>query len=137
MKRAGTDVTLVAWSHMVVKALARRRDSSTKPGISVEVVDLRTLVPMDVPAILASVRKTGRLVIAQEAVRRGGVASDIAAIVARAGPRTRSARRSSGSPGLNTPIPFNLALERAVVPQVEDLVAAVRSLMGAAEGPAA
>jgi pyruvate dehydrogenase E1 component beta subunit len=135
VKRAGTDVTLVAWSHMVVKAL-RAAETLDEAGISVEVIDLRTLVPMDVPAILASVRKTGRLVIAQEAVRRGGVASDIAAIVCE---QALDALRAPivRVTGLNTPIPFNLALERAVVPQVEDLVASVRSLMGGAEGPAA
>ena len=135
VKRSGSDVTLVAWSHMVIKSL-RAAEQLAEAGISVEVIDLRTLVPMDVPAIVASVRRTGRLVIAQEAVRRGGVASDIAAMV------SEEASDALRAPivrvtGLNTPIPFNLALERAVVPQVEDLVAAIRSLVGATGEPAA
>jgi acetoin:2,6-dichlorophenolindophenol oxidoreductase subunit beta len=129
IKRPGTDVTLVAWSHMVLKALQAAEELASE-GVSVEVVDLRSLVPMDVPCILDSVRRTGRLVVAQEAVKRGGVGSDVAAIVAEQAfdalraPIVRVA-------GLNTTIPFNLALEKAAVPQVADIVAGVRSVIGA------
>ncbi len=129
IKRAGTDLTLVAWSHMVLKSL-QAAEELAKEGISVEVVDLRTLVPMDVPCLLDSVRRTGRLVIAQEAIKRGGVGSDVAAIVAEQAfdalraPIVRVA-------GMNTTIPFNLALEKAAVPQVADIVAGVRSVVGA------
>jgi acetoin:2,6-dichlorophenolindophenol oxidoreductase subunit beta len=130
VKRSGTDVTLVAWSHMLVKSLQAAEELAAQ-GISVEVVDPRTLVPMDTACILDSVRRTGRLVIAQEAVKRGGVGSDIAANVAELAfdalraPIVRVA-------GLNTTIPFNLALEKASVPQVADIVAGVRSVMGTA-----
>jgi pyruvate/2-oxoglutarate/acetoin dehydrogenase E1 component len=129
VKRAGTDVTLVAWSHMVLKSLQAAGQLAAE-GISVEVIDLRTLVPMDVPAILASVRRTGRLVVAQEAVKRGGVGSDVAAIVA------EQAFGSLRAPivrvaGIDTVIPFNLALEKAVIPQVADIVAGVRTAIGA------
>jgi pyruvate dehydrogenase E1 component beta subunit len=81
---------------------------------------------MDVDCVLDSVARTGRLVIAQEAVRRGGVAGEIAAIVAERGWHTLRAPivRIAGK---NTVIPFNLALERASVPQVEDIVAGIRS----------
>ena len=129
IKRAGTDVTLVAWSHMVLKGLQAAEELATE-GISVEVIDLRTLVPMDVPCVIDSVKRTGRLVIAQEAVKRGGVGSDVAAIVAEQAfdalraPIVRIA-------GMNTTIPFNLALEKAAVPQVADIVAGVRSVVGA------
>jgi acetoin:2,6-dichlorophenolindophenol oxidoreductase subunit beta len=128
IKRAGTDVTLVAWSHMAVKALQAAGELAAE-GISVEVVDPRTLVPMDTEAILDSVRKTGRLVVAQEAVKRGGVGSDIAATVAE---RAFDALRAPivRVAGLNTTIPFNLALEKASVPQVADIVAGVRTVMG-------
>jgi pyruvate dehydrogenase E1 component beta subunit len=130
IKRAGTDVTLVAWSHMVLKSLQAAEELAAE-GISAEVIDLRTLVPMDVGCILDSVSRTGRLVIAQEAVKRGGVASDIAAIVA------EQAHDSLHAPivriaGKNTVIPFNLALEKAAVPQVADITAGVRSVVGAA-----
>jgi acetoin:2,6-dichlorophenolindophenol oxidoreductase subunit beta len=129
IKRAGTDVTLVAWSHMVLKAL-QAAEELAKEGVSVEVIDLRSLVPMDVPCILDSVRKTGRLVVAQEAVKRGGVGSDVAAIVAE---QAFDALRAPiiRVAGLNTTIPFNLALEKAAVPQVADIVAGVRSVIGA------
>jgi pyruvate/2-oxoglutarate/acetoin dehydrogenase E1 component len=135
VKRAGTDVTLVAWSQMVLKCL-RAAEQLDAAGISVEVIDLRTLVPLDVDTILGSVRRTGRLVVAQEAVKRGGYGSDVAAIVA------ERAFDSLRAPivrvaGKNTPIPFNLALERAAVPQIEDVVAAVTSLVGKAGGSAA
>jgi pyruvate/2-oxoglutarate/acetoin dehydrogenase E1 component len=127
VKRPGTDVTLVAWSHMVLKSLQAAGELAGD-GISAEVVDLRTLVPMDVACVLDSVRRTGRLVIAQEAVKRGGVASDVAATVAELAfdslraPIVRVA-------GRNTTIPFNLALEKASVPQVADIIAGVRSVM--------
>ena len=129
IKRAGTDVTLVAWSHMVLKSL-QAAEELAKEGISVEVIDLRSLVPMDIPCIIESVRRTGRLVVAQEAVKRGGVGSDVAAIVA------EQAFDSLKAPiirvaGMNTTIPFNLALEKAAVPQVADIVAGVRSVVGA------
>ena len=130
IKRAGTDVTLVAWSHMVLKSLQAAEELAGE-GISAEVIDLRSLVPMDMASVLDSVRRTGRLVIAQEAVKRGGVASDIAANVA------EQAYDSLRAPivrvaGKNTVIPFNLALEKAAVPQVADIVAGVRSVMGVA-----
>ena len=128
IKRAGSDVTLVAWSHMVLKSLQAAEELAAE-GISTEVIDLRTLVPMDIACVLDSVRRTGRLVIAQEAIKRGGVGSDIAAIVAEQAfgnlraPIVRVA-------GINTVIPFNLTLERATVPQVADIVAGVRSVIG-------
>jgi len=128
IKRAGTDVTLVTWSHMVLKSLQAAEELAAE-GISTEVIDLRTLVPMDVACVLESVRRTGHLVVAQEAVKRGGVGSDVAAIVAEQAfsdlraPIVRVA-------GRNTVIPFNLALEKAMVPQVADIVAGIRSVLG-------
>jgi len=84
---------------------------------------------MDVPCILESVRKTGHLVIAHEAIKRGGVGGDVAAIVA------EQAFESLRAPivrvaGINTVIPFNLALEKSSVPQVPDIVAGVREVLG-------
>jgi pyruvate/2-oxoglutarate/acetoin dehydrogenase E1 component len=128
VKRAGTDVTLVTWSHMVLKSLQAAEQLAAE-GISAEVIDLRTLVPMDIACVLDSVRRTGRLVIAQEAIKRGGVGSDVAAMVA------EQAFDSLRAPivrvaGLNSVIPFNLALEKATVPQVADIVAGVRAVVG-------
>jgi len=127
IKRAGTDVTLVSWSHMVLKSLQAAEQLAAE-GISTEVIDLRTLVPMDIACVLDSVRRTGRLVIAHEAIKRGGVGGDVAAMVA------EQAFESLRAPivrvaGLNSVIPFNLALEKATVPQVADIVAGVRSVL--------
>ena len=132
IKRAGSDVTLVTWSHMTLKSLEAAAKLAEE-GIDVEVVDLRTLVPMDTNCVLDSVRRTGRLVVAQEAVKRGGVGSDVAAIVA------EQAFESLKAPiiriaGINTVIPFNLALEKSAVPQVADIVAGVRTVMGRPAG---
>jgi pyruvate/2-oxoglutarate/acetoin dehydrogenase E1 component len=134
VKRAGTDVTLVSWSHMVLKSLQAAEQLAAE-GISVEVVDLRTLSPMDTTTVLASVRRTGRLVVAHEAVKRGGLGGEVAAVVAEhaldalRAPVVRVA-------GLNTTIPFSLALERAAVPQVADIVAGVHTVMGSGVAPA-
>jgi pyruvate dehydrogenase E1 component beta subunit len=127
IKRAGFDVTLIAWSNMVPRCLAAA-ERLTSEGVSVEVIDPRSLVPLDTDLILASVGKTGRVLIVQEAVRRGGVASDIAATV------QERAFTSLKAPvtilaGRNTPIPFNPELEQACIPRENDIVEAVRSLV--------
>ncbi len=124
IKRPGKDVTLIAWSNMVPRTLEAAARLAEE-GIDVEVIDPRTLVPLDKEAILASVAKTNRVVIVQEAVRRGGVASDIASII------QEEAFYSLDAPieivaGLNIPIPFNLELEKASVPQVPDIMSAAR-----------
>ena len=127
VKRPGTDVTIVAYSYMTLLCLAAA-EALAKEDVSVEVVDLRTLVPMDKECILNSVHKTSRLVIVHEAVKRGGVGGDIAAMVIEEAfdeldaPIVRVA-------GKNTPIPFNLKLEKVCVPTVEEIVAGVRSIL--------
>jgi pyruvate dehydrogenase E1 component beta subunit len=124
IKRRGSDVTLIAWSNMIPRSLTAA-DKLAAEGINVEVVDPRTLVPLDKELILESVRKTEHVVIVQEAVRRGGVASDIASII------QAEAFDYLDAPieiiaGLNTQIPFNLTLEAACVPQEDDIIAAVK-----------
>ena len=124
VKRPGKDVTLIAWSNMVARSLDAAEKLSAE-GIDVEVIDPRTLVPLDTERILESVRKTEHVVIVQEAVRRGGVASDIASII------QAEAFDHLDAPieivaGLNTPIPFNKQLEQVCVPQEPDIIAAVK-----------
>jgi len=127
VKRAGTDVTLVATQAMVLRALAAAADLE-KEGVSVEVIDPRTLVPLDEATILASVAKTGRLVIAHEAVKRGGWGAELAALVAERtidvldAPIVRVAAR-------NVPMPYNDSLERATIPSQQDIAAAIRGMM--------
>ncbi len=124
IKRPGNDVTIIAWSNMVPRSLEAAEQLAAE-GIEAEVLDLRTLVPMDTEAILQSVRKTEHVVIVQEAVRRGGIASDIAALIQAQAFDYLDAPVEIAA-GINTPIPFNLNLEKQVVPQVEDIVKAVR-----------
>ncbi|MBN1996375.1 alpha-ketoacid dehydrogenase subunit beta [candidate division KSB1 bacterium] len=126
IKRPGRDVTLIAWSNMIPRSLSAAQKLAGE-GIDVEVVDPRTLVPLDKKLILESVRKTERVVIVQEAPRRGGVASDIASIV------QEEAFDYLDAPiqicaGRNTPIPFNLNLESISIPQEEDIVQAVKNV---------
>ena len=126
VKRAGEDVTVVAHSRMVHLAL-RAADRLAAEGISCEVVDPRTLDPLDAPTILRSVEKTSRLVILQEAVAQCSFASEVAAIVAEEALDCLDApiRRVTA---LDTPMPFSPKLERFVVPSEERLIAAVREV---------
>lgn len=127
LKKTGTDATIIAWSNMVPRSLAAAEKLAAE-GIQTDVIDLRTLVPMDKEAILDSVRKTERVVIVQEAVRRGGIASDIASII------QAEAFDYLDAPieivaGLTAPVPFNLNLESRVIPQADDIVKAVKKVM--------
>lgn len=126
VKRAGEDVTVVAHSRMVHLAL-RAADRLAAEGISCEVVDPRTLDPLDTSAILRSVEKTSRLVILQEAVAQCSFASEVAALVAEEALDCLDApiRRVTA---LDTPMPFSPKLERFVVPSEERLIAAVREV---------
>ncbi len=127
IKRAGTDVTVVATQMMVQRALQVAGDLE-KEGVSVEVVDPRTLVPLDEDAILNSVAKTNRLVIVHEAVKRGGFGAEIAAMVSERGldlldaPIARVGAR-------NVPMPYNDKLELATIPSRDDILAAIRSVL--------
>ena len=126
VKRAGTDVTVIATQAMVARALASAAELE-KDGISVEVIDPRTLVPLDEATLLGSVRKTRRLVIAHEAVKRGGFGAELAALVAEHAmddldaPIVRVGARA-------VPMPYNDALERATIPTQADITDAIRSL---------
>jgi 2-oxoisovalerate dehydrogenase E1 component len=127
VKRPGTDVTVVATQMMVQRALGAAQDLESD-GVSVEVIDPRTLVPLDEEAILESVRKTHRLVIIHEAVKRGGWGAEVAALVSERAldeldaPIVRLGAR-------NVPMPYNDRLEQATIPSREDIAAAVRSLL--------
>lgn len=127
IKKEGTDLTIVAWSGMIPKVMEAAEGLSNE-GISAEVVDPRSLVPLDKTTILKSVRKTEHVLIVQEAVRRGGVGSDISSII------QEEAFDYLDSPikilgGLDTPCPFNLNLEKAVIPQVDNIVRAAKEVL--------
>jgi pyruvate/2-oxoglutarate/acetoin dehydrogenase E1 component len=120
VKREGKDLTIVSWSREVLFALDAAQRLAAD-GIEAEVVDVRSLVPLDIETILTSVRKTHRLLVVHEAIRRGGYGGEIAALVAELAFDDLDAppRRLAG---VDTPIPYAAHLEKTVVPQVDDIV---------------
>lgn len=123
--RQGDDVTVVAAMRMVPMAL-EAAETAAGDGISVEVVDLRTVKPYDADTVLASARKTGRVVVANEAPRTGGLGAELSARIGEecfadlAGPVVRV-------DGLDTPIPFSVPLEQEILPDADDIAAAIRT----------
>jgi pyruvate/2-oxoglutarate/acetoin dehydrogenase E1 component len=127
IKREGKDVTVVAIQAMVQRALAAA-ETLAKKGISVEVVDPRSLLPLDKETIINSVKKTGRLVVMVEEPKTGSVAAEIATVVAEDGFKYLKAPiRRVCSP--DTPIPFSPPLEKAWIPKEEDLIKAITEIM--------
>jgi len=122
--REGTDVSLITWGAMVYTA---EEAASKLDDLSVEIIDLRTILPWDKEAVLASVRKTSKALVLHEDTRTGGFGAEIAATIAEEafedldGPVRRIAAP-------DTPVPFSPALEAAFIPQVEDVVAGLREL---------
>lgn len=125
--RQGGDVTIVATSYMVHRAL-KAAEMLARQSILAEVVDLRTLVPLDKEALLASVAKTGRLVLADEGHRSCGVTSELAAIVADEGFHYLKAPvKRVATP--DVPVPFSPPLEKRIDPTEDKIVAAVREVL--------
>ena len=128
VRRDGTDVSLIGYGRTVLDALTVA-DRLAPEGISVEVVDLRSLVPLDVDTIVASVEKTGRAVVSHLAVEFAGPGAEIAAIISeRLFGRLKAPVRRLG--GRYTPIPASRDLEPHWYPSVETTIAAVRSVTG-------
>jgi len=127
VRRQGKDVTVIAIGGMLPKAL-EAAETLAAEGIEVEIVDPRTLVPLDKETLLASVRKTSRVIVAHEAHKRLGPGAEIAAMIAEEaigyldGPIVRVAAR-------NVPLPYSPELENYVLPQTQDIVDAARGLV--------
>lgn len=128
VKRQGTDLTIVAYSIMVPRALEAAEKLAAEEGIEVEVVDLRCLKPLDTETIIRSVSKTGRVLIAHEAPITGGFGGELAAVIAGSEAFDYLDAPIRRLAGRNVPIPYNRNLERAAVPQVEDIIVAARAL---------
>ncbi len=124
--RSGTDVTVVCWG-MTVFMAAQAADALEQEGISVEVIDLRTLVPLDIETVIQSVQKTGKLLVAQEAVRTCGFAAEVSSRVVEEAFAYLDApvRRVTGK---DCPVPYCKQLEEAVLPQLPDIERAIRDL---------
>lgn len=125
IKRKGKDVTIVATAIMVHKALEAATELE-KEGIDVEIIDPRTIVPLDEEAIIESVKKTGRLIVVHEAVKRGGFGGEIASMIAESEAFDYLDSPIKRLGGLAVPIPYNPTLEKAVIPQVPDIIEAVK-----------
>jgi pyruvate/2-oxoglutarate/acetoin dehydrogenase E1 component len=127
VKRTGNDVTIVTYSRMVLRALEAAEQLAAE-GIDVEVIDLRTLKPLDTETIVASVQKTGRVVILSEAYKNTGFNAELLATVNDLAfdyldaPIVRVA-------AADVPVPASPALEEYAIPQTRDVIAAVKKVM--------
>jgi 2-oxoisovalerate dehydrogenase E1 component beta subunit len=125
--RAGSDVTIVTWGAMVYTADEAATAVASKDGTSVEVIDLRTIIPWDRDAVMESVSRTGKLLVLHEDTRTAGFGAEIAATVG------EESFEYLDAPVLrvaapDTPVPFSPPLEKAFIPQVDDVVQAIERL---------
>ena len=127
VRRQGRDLTVLAYSIMVPRALEAAEQLAGQ-GIEIEVVDLRSLKPLDTETIVRSVSKTGRVLILHESPRTGGFGGELAAVVAESEAFDYLDAPIRRLAGRDIPIPYNRTLERSTVPQVEDIVAAASAL---------
>lgn len=127
VKRAGKDVTIISFSYMILKAL-KAAQRLAEEGIEAEVIDLRTLIPLDLETILRSVRKTNRVIIIHEGCRRGGIGTEIAcSIQEEAFDYLDAPVERIGA--LNVPVPYSEPLESAVIPNEKDIIRGVKKLL--------
>jgi pyruvate dehydrogenase E1 component beta subunit len=127
-RRPGRDLTIVATSIMVHKSLDAAA-ALTDEGIDVEVIDLRSLRPMDTPAIIESVKKTSRLLCVYEGVKTLGIGAEVSAAIVESEAFDYLDAPVLRLGGAEAPLPYNPELEKAAVPQVHDIVAAARKLV--------
>ena len=126
LHREGEDVSVITWGAMVYTA-TEAADQVAVEGVSVEIVDLRSVLPWDKEAVLESVRKTSKVIVLHEDTHTGGFGAEIAATIA------EEAFEDLDAPvkritALDTPVPFSPPLEKAFIPQVEDVVAGLKEL---------
>jgi pyruvate dehydrogenase E1 component beta subunit len=127
--REGRDVTIISYSLTALKALEAAK-MLEEDGIDAEVLDLRTLSPMDRDAIVASAKKTGKVLVTHEGVQKFGVGAEVASIIGDSEAffyLDRPVRRFGGE---DMPIPYSPSLEKQVVPQAQTIYEEVRSLLG-------
>ena len=127
VRREGSDLTLVAISQMVDRALIAAQELS-KMGVEIEIIDPRTLAPVDRKTIITSVQKTGRLMFVHEACERGGIGSEMTGLI------LKEVFSYLDSPieilgAKNIPVPVSPVLEKATIPQVEDIIETVRGMV--------
>lgn len=128
VRRSGSDVTVVSTSIMVHKAL-EAAEALAGEGLELEVIDLKTIRPLDRTTIIDSVKKTSRIICVHESVKTLGIGAEISATIAESDAFDFLDAPIVRLGGAETPIPYNPDLEKAVVPQVPDIVAAARDLV--------
>ncbi|MCI8939318.1 MAG: alpha-ketoacid dehydrogenase subunit beta [Dorea sp.] len=128
IKRMGKDVTVITYGRMVQMCL-KTADKLAGEGIDVEIVDLRTLSPLDKETIIGSVRKTGRVVIVHEANLTGGIGGEVSAVICDSIAFYYLDAPVKRVCGLDVPIPYNRELERNAVPTVEKIEAAIKDII--------
>jgi 2-oxoisovalerate dehydrogenase E1 component beta subunit len=126
VRREGRDLTIISYAALMHTSLEAAAELA-KEGIDAEVLDLRTLLPLDRETILDSVRKTNRLLVVHEDTRTGGIAGEIAAIVCEEAFGDLDAPIARVT-ALDTPVPYSPPLEERFLPQLNDVVAAARKL---------
>jgi 2-oxoisovalerate dehydrogenase E1 component beta subunit len=125
--REGDDVTVVTWGAMVYTATEAADKVAEEDGVSTEIVDLRTIIPWDRKAVLASVEKTSKVIVLHEDTITGGFGAEIAATIAsEAFEHLDAPVKRIAAP--DTPVPFSPPLEKAFIPQVDDVVAGLKEL---------
>ncbi len=129
VKREGTDVTIVSYGRMMPRCL-EAAEQLEQDDISTEVIDLRTLVPLDRDAVIESVKKTGRLLIVHEACRTGGFGGEIAVSVAESDAFAALLAPIRRCTGLDVPVPFSPGLEADIVPSVGRIRDEAKSMIG-------
>lgn len=127
IRRPGTDVTIVAYSMMAIRAKAAAAELE-KQGISCEVIDLISLLPLDYDTVMSSIEKTGRVVVCHEATLRGGIGSDIVAEIIDRGFDLLDAPPIRVG-GLNVPAPYNKGLEDLCIPDESRIIDAVKAVL--------
>jgi len=128
VKREGKDATVIATMMMVHKAI-NAANQLAKEGINIEIIDLRTLVPLDKRTMINSVKKTGRAIVVSEDCKTGGVASEIASLIMEEAFDYLDAPIKRVS-GLDVPIPYSPILEAVAVPQEQNIISIVRGIVG-------
>ncbi len=127
LHQEGSDVSVITWGAMVYTAEEAARQIAETDEVSVEILDLRTLIPWDKEAVLATAAKTSKVLVLHEDTRTGGFGAEIAATIAEEAFEDLDAPvKRIAAP--DTPVPFSPPLEKAFIPQVEDVVAGLREL---------
>ena len=128
IKREGKDITIVSYGRMLERAL-QAADEVKKEGISVEVVDPRTLVPLDKELIIESVKKTGRVLLVNDAHKTGGFIGEISAMISESDAFDYLDAPIARLAGQDVPIPYARVLETQMIPSVEDIKKKIHDIM--------